>query len=88
MPNIDPRLQDAKGNTALHEASIVGDCQILNFLFSILVMNDINTANFEGETPLFLAAANGHYAAAELLLDNGILYFYFKSEKIIKNYIL
>jgi ankyrin repeat protein len=44
-------------------------------------MNDINTANFEGETPVFLAAANGHYAAAELLLDNGILYFILSRKK-------
>jgi len=74
MPNIDPRLQDSKGNTALHEAGIRGDTQILNFLFNAdLSLNDLNRQNFEGETPLFMAAANGHYAAADVMLDKGDL---------------
>jgi ankyrin repeat protein len=73
MPNIDHKLQDAKGNMALHEAAIQGDCNIFNILFSVLSMKDINCENFEGETPLFLAAAHGHLKATELLLDYGNL---------------
>jgi len=73
MENLDPRLQDNKGNTALHEAGIRGDPQILNFLFGAdLSLSDLNKMNHEGETPLFLAASNGHYAATELLLDQGM----------------
>ncbi len=71
MPNIDHKMQDAKGNMALHEAAIQGDCEIINILFSVLSMKDINCENFEGETPLSLASAHGHLKAAELLLDYG-----------------
>ena len=71
MPNIDHKMQDAKGNMVLHEAAIQGDCNIFNILFSVLSMKDINCGNFESETPLFLAAAHGHLKAAELLLDYG-----------------
>ena len=67
----NPHFQDAKGNTALHEAGILGNCEILQALFQVLTMSDVNRGNLEGETPLLLAAANGHARATELLLDNG-----------------
>ena len=73
MANLDPRLQDYKGNTALHEAGIRGDPQILKFLFGAdLSLSDLNRQNHEGETPLFLAASAGHFAVTELLLDQGL----------------
>ena len=56
----------------MHEAAIKGDTQILGFLFdSDLSMNDLNQQNNDGETPLFLSAAQGHYAGTESLLNNG-----------------
>ena len=54
MENMDPRLQDNKGNTALHEAGIRGDPHILEFLFGAdLSLSDLNKQNNEGETPLY-----------------------------------
>ena len=55
--------------TTLHQAARDGDVDTVELLLSTGV--DVNSADSEGATPLFLASLNGYTDIVELLLNAG-----------------
>eukprot|EP00752_Nemacystus_decipiens_P008447 g7550.t1 len=71
----DPGLPDKYGYTALHTAARIGDAEMLDLLlssrFSKSMSLALTTTTSNGESPLSLAAADGHSAAVSRLLRAG-----------------
>lgn len=64
----DPLLVDCKHNTALHHAAAGGFVEVVQFLLDNFDI-DASKRNGSNCTALMLALANGHFAAAELLVS-------------------
>ncbi|XP_056646306.1 ankyrin-3-like isoform X1 [Diorhabda sublineata] len=62
-------INDNNGNTALHYAACKNNLEILNYL---VVQDDIriNTRNFLGQTPLYLAVKSGFIEATTILINH------------------
>lgn len=67
----DIRATDNQANGVLHLSSASGATEILRFLLETDPSLDMNARNSEGQTPLLLAAKNGHHASVAILLDSG-----------------
>ncbi len=67
-PQLDTRVQDESGNTALHYAARLGHVHLLEILSHYL---DLNTENKAGLTPLFVAIQAGKTAMVEGLIEAG-----------------
>lgn len=61
---------DDKGRTLFHLAAMSGDPKMISFVKRI-IPDDINTTDNEGMSPLFYAAANGHWEIFQALVDTG-----------------
>ena len=62
---------DDSANGVLHLASTVGNSEILKLLIQKGPILDINSLNSQGQSPLLLAAANGHHTSVAILLEAG-----------------
>ena len=62
---------DNQANGVLHLSSTSGATEIMRFLLETDPSLDMNARNSEGQTPLLLAAKNGHHASVAILLDSG-----------------
>lgn len=62
-------IKDRDGNTALHDAALVGDPTALSYL--ILMKARVNATNNNGETPLILAVHRRDIDAVQALVDAG-----------------
>lgn len=62
-------VTDRDGNTLLHEAAVLNDCSLAQFLIGAGVSHAIN--NEQGSSPLHVAVANLNLAVAALLLEAG-----------------
>ena len=60
---------DDSANSVLHLASTVGNSEILKILLQRVSFLDINGLNGQGQSPLLLAAANGHHTSVAILLE-------------------
>ncbi|KAI0228464.1 hypothetical protein LSAT2_021078, partial [Lamellibrachia satsuma] len=60
--------QDAVGNTPLHYASVEGQPSVIRSLLSLGAR--LNVKNNSRQSPLHLAAKNGHYKTCQRLLDS------------------
>ena len=67
----DISATDDQANGVLHLSSARGATEIIRFLLETDRSLDINARNSEGQTPLLLAAKNGHHPSVALLLDSG-----------------
>ena len=67
----DISATDDQANGVLHLSSARGATEITRFLLETDRSLDINARNSEGQTPLLLAAKNGHHPSVALLLDSG-----------------
>ncbi|CAM6054538.1 unnamed protein product [Sphagnum tenellum] len=65
----NPGIQDAYCRSALHWAAESGDASIVSHLLSWTEEDTVNGADNEGNTPLHIACANGHYQVVSLLLE-------------------
>gem|GEM_PF-1824612 len=65
------RHANAKGLTALHIASEKGWCQLAKTLIAHEPQPDLNATDATGDTPMKLAARNGHTRLMDLLLYSG-----------------
>jgi len=68
-------LRDVDGNTALHTAARMGECALLEDLVRYARSQSnwrepINAQNNTGQTPLYVAAAHGHFDCVQNLLDH------------------
>lgn len=63
--------KDDSANGVLHLASTVGSSEILKILIQRGPFLDINGLNVQGQSPLHLAAANGHHTPVAILLEAG-----------------
>ena len=63
--------KDDLANGVLHLASTAGSSEILKVLIQKGPFLDINSLNNQGQSPLLLAAGNGHYTSTAILLENG-----------------
>lgn len=61
--------KDMKEGDSLHSAATIGNCDILKLLKSN--HQNVNSRNNNGETPLMLAAQNGHAELCKALLQAG-----------------
>ncbi len=66
-------LQDAKGNTSVHDAAAYANSTGLKYLEELAKTKDFdpNVANAEGETPLFVATKNKNKDGAAFLIAKG-----------------
>lgn len=62
----------ASTRSALHDAAVYGDCEIMTILLSVGYDPNL-TIGRKKYTPLHICAMNGQAKAAKLLLDNGAL---------------
>jgi ankyrin repeat protein len=62
-------IKDRDGNTALHDAALVGDPTALSYLISMKAR--VNATNNNGETPLILAVHRRDIDAVQALIDAG-----------------
>jgi len=62
-------IKDRDGNTALHDAALVGDPTALSYLISMKAR--VNATNNSGETPLILAVHRRDIDAVQALVDAG-----------------
>jgi len=62
-------IKDRDGNTALHDAALVGDPTALAYLISMKAR--VNATNNNGETPLILAVHRKDIDAVQALIDAG-----------------
>ncbi len=62
-------IKDREGNTALHDAAIVGDETAITYLIAMKAR--VNASNNNGETPLILAVHSRDIDAVHLLVDGG-----------------
>lgn len=62
-------IKDRQGNTALHDAALVGDQTALTYLIGMKAR--VNATNNNGETPLILAVHRRDIDAVHLLVDGG-----------------
>lgn len=68
---VDLTTKDAKGNTSLHMAAECGALSIIEFIFKQTGVN-LNVVDAqESQTPLMLAASNGHAEVVRVLLEHG-----------------
>ena len=63
--------KDDLANGVLHLASTVGSSEVLKILIQRGPFLDINGLNGQGQSPLLLAAANGHHTSVAILLEAG-----------------
>lgn len=63
--------KDDLANGVLHWASVAGSSEILKLLIQRGPSLDINGLNGQGQSPLLLAAANGHHTSVAILLEAG-----------------
>jgi ankyrin repeat protein len=67
---VDPHCVDSlTGRTALHFASLYKRFRVLKFLFESPVK--IHCKDLQGETPLSLAAKEGHLEIVKFLIEHG-----------------
>lgn len=64
---VDLTAQDEKGNTALHYAAQAGHPALISILYQ-----NYNTQNKQHQTPIQLAAAEGHADMVKKLLEQGV----------------
>ncbi|MCJ1454378.1 hypothetical protein MMC28_004731 [Mycoblastus sanguinarius] len=69
--NAKLSAKDDSANGVLHLASTVGSSEILKILIQRGPPLDINGLNGQGQSPLLLAAANGHHTSVAILLEAG-----------------
>jgi len=62
-------IKDRDGNTALHDAALVGDPTALSYLIGMKAR--VNATNNSGETPLILAVHRRDIDAVQALVDAG-----------------
>lgn len=63
---VDVGVATKKGRTALHEAALIGNLQIVNLLFDY-AKPELEALDHTGRTPFFLAALKGHTAVLRFL---------------------
>ena len=66
---INTEIKDRQGNTALHDAALVGDPTALTYLLAMKAR--VNATNNNGETPLILAVHRRDIEAVHALIDAG-----------------
>ena len=66
---INTEIKDRDGNTALHDAALVGDPTALAYLITMKAR--VNATNNNGETPLILAVHRRDIDAVHALIDAG-----------------
>ncbi|KAF3644306.1 putative nitrate excretion transporter 2-like [Capsicum annuum] len=71
VSNQDLRIKNNNGNTVLHEAARFGRLEIVKVLVS-LDSEIVLERNNKGETPIYVAAANGEKDVFSLLADNNL----------------
>lgn len=71
IKEINPKLPNKKGLSALHIASRDGQDEIIPILLKHIDINIRGSFDFDGATPLIMAAWKGHSNTAKLLLENG-----------------
>ena len=59
------------GQTALHNAAMIGHSEVVAELLKATSGVDVNARNHAGRTPLFSAALNGHLDIVIQLVDSG-----------------
>ena len=64
------RLSTDSGNTALHLASEAGHLSVVKYLVE-REDDDVNSLNYDNETPLHLAAQKGRQYLVKYFLKNG-----------------
>ena len=69
--NAKLSAKDDLANGVLHLASMVGSPEILKILIQRGPSLDLNGLNSQGQSPLLLAAANGHHTSVAILLEAG-----------------
>lgn len=67
----DVNHADYAGNTALHEAALMGHTEIVELLLENGARADIQNGSEDLDTPLIDAAANGHVETVKVLLKYG-----------------
>jgi ankyrin repeat protein len=65
----DTEIKDRNGNTALHDAALVGDPTAISYLTSMKAR--VNATNNNGETPLVLAVHRKDIEIVQLLIAAG-----------------
>lgn len=68
--NFDIYCKDNEGNTPLHIASKYSQIDALNFL--LMMMDNVNVVNYNGETPLHLALYSERTIVIQKLIKKGI----------------
>ncbi|XP_071085792.1 ankyrin repeat domain-containing protein 50-like [Haliotis cracherodii] len=68
--SLEEGMHLMKGNTNLHDASLVGDVDIIKQILSDN-REDINCTREDGRTPVMCAASEGHGHVVNLLVDKG-----------------
>ena len=65
-PSLDLYITDNHGDTALHEACLLGDVDVVEMLLTAMDKNGINVLvpNHDKQTPLHFACKKGHFAAS------------------------